>query len=453
MIRQNSVFLSNQGSEGTCYAHAVTRMLSRYIKKKYSRFFPIENEKCSYYYHTISCADIWKCFIDVKNNTLDFCTENLDDDGWNKENISALLYVYIYKLLTKKYGCNGATIDEIKNIVFFFKDHLRSVLNLTFIKNTLEPPELPSEHIVYFEKLLTQLLEVLSAIKKELTENTFNTFVFYGENLKSTKSTILLSSLSFEENPSLQMPDKSEMDLLKYIIEKGNYAVLIDFKKLHAKTITHYDDKNGFFTKNSYGKNLGTTKEEGNQNYIEAAKKEIYLTDMDDKGILFIFEIHLDLLYMKEKCMLAIMGPSVEVEDKYFFEKILFIDNFEDNQIEQYITYMIFTKDLKSQQLEVDVCGNIIEINKTEFVVGGNSSTIKLLVLLELKELKFHFSKVWAYKGTLTKDSIHKLDDSVYNQTKSKKTDLIKSYTLSGDLNQQNQTNKFLHSNSTNSFF
>ena len=164
-----------------------------------------------------------------------------------------------------------------------------------------------------------------------------------------------------------------------------------------------------------------------------------------------------DFVYNQENNMLAIMGTRDMDEKTYFFEKIIFLQEFVENQMETYISQINNAQDLQTQQLEVDNLGKIVRINETQVLVpqiGGSLSDIKSLVLLELKDGKFHFSKYWAYKGKLTKDSILKLDDSVFNQTKNNKSILQKSKTISGDFNEQDQIkHNFLHSESSNSFF
>ena len=160
-----------------------------------------------------------------------------------------------------------------------------------------------------------------------------------------------------------------------------------------------------------------------------------------------------DFVYNQENNMLAIMGTREMDENTYFFEKIIFLQEFVENQMETYISQINDAQDLQTQQLEVDNEGKIVRMNETEVLVGGNSS-IKLLVLLTLVNQTFQFSKYWALKGKLTKDSILKLDDSVFNQTKNNKSILQKSKTISGDFNEQDQIkHNFLHSKSSNSFF
>lgn len=125
------------------------------------------------------------------------------------------------------------------------------------------------------------------------------------------------------------------------------------------------------------------------------------------------------LEYNNEKYMMAIMGTAKKREEEkeeetFYFEKIIFINDFSENLIQTYIGDIITKHDLQTQSLEVDTDGKIITKDNTKIIVGGNVSDIKLLVLLELNDNKFIFKKLWAYKGELNeKTSIKEFTNAI----------------------------------------
>ena len=152
LLRLKSNTVSDQGNQGTCFAHTATRLLSRLIKLRFTDYFKIQNESCSFLYNTR--YTIYSCFIEEKENGN--CKDNLDEDGWNKENISALLYRFIYNIITEKFGCDGGkTYDAILYVLDFLRN---SELTLPYVKSILliftdETDDSYSLYSPYFDKL------------------------------------------------------------------------------------------------------------------------------------------------------------------------------------------------------------------------------------------------------------------------------------------------------------
>lgn len=164
LSRATSLTVSNQ-SRGTCFAHAASRILARFIKVICRRYFDSSVvEKCSYYYKEDCALNPFECFnknlkryklyiaepshLDVLNFRKSIAqkyfkkypsclgdaatrdeTENL------KENIFAALYSYIYITITSKYGCNGGKTAEI--IDEFLHNNLNSEISVEDIAFTL----------------------------------------------------------------------------------------------------------------------------------------------------------------------------------------------------------------------------------------------------------------------------------------------------------------------------
>ena len=67
--RQNSTFITDQGNEPTCWAHATTRVIMKLITTFFYNYFSGINE-CHYYYNTVECSNdkinIFDCFLQIK---------------------------------------------------------------------------------------------------------------------------------------------------------------------------------------------------------------------------------------------------------------------------------------------------------------------------------------------------------------------------------------------------
>jgi len=287
LSRATSLTVSNQ-SRGTCFAHAASRILARFIKVICKRYFDSAViEKCSYYYKEYCALNPFECFnknlkryksytaqtshLDVLNfrksraqkyfKKYPSClgdaatrdeTENL------KENIFAALYSYIYITITSKYGCNGGKTAEI--IDDFLHNNLNSEISIediAFTLNFAKPcnestcfPVIKSTKqieavlkIPYVRLICEALHSVLNGLKNEIKEY----------NIYATAITVDDIGAKFN----------SRIEHLKKCLDLGFYGGL--FLKVrgerHAMVITSYEDViiNGkiadtnFVVKNSVG--------------------------------------------------------------------------------------------------------------------------------------------------------------------------------------------------------
>jgi hypothetical protein len=287
LSRATSLTVSNQ-SRGTCFAHAASRILARFIKVICRRYFDSSVvEKCSYYYKEDCALNPFECFnknlkryksyiaepshLDVLNfrksraqkyfKKYPSClgdaatrdeTENL------KENIFAALYSYIYITITSKYGCNGGKTAEI--IDEFLHNNLNSeisVEDIAFTLNFTKPcnevtcfPVIKSKKqietvlkIPYVRLICEAVHSVLNSLKNEIKE--YNIYA----------SAITVDDIGPQFN--------SRIEHFKKRLDLGFYGGL--FLKVrgerHAMVITSYEDViiNGkitdtnFVVKNSVG--------------------------------------------------------------------------------------------------------------------------------------------------------------------------------------------------------
>jgi len=101
--RSNSFSVTNQRTNGDCFAHAAARIIVRAIKLTIPDLFFPEDDKCDEFY------DI--AVIDNPFERITECTPNSAN--------SLYLYIYIYKLIAREFGCNSGFIFDCFN--YFIK--------------------------------------------------------------------------------------------------------------------------------------------------------------------------------------------------------------------------------------------------------------------------------------------------------------------------------------------
>jgi hypothetical protein len=206
--RAESKYVTNQGNEGTCYAHVATRMLTRIIKMQYSDIFPITKESCNYYYDTKKCVidnTIFDCFNYISINKESGCeTATLDKNG---ENMSALLFHYIYNFIRDTFGCNGSYGNLT---VLYFLIHLKyDNITVESIKKRLDynNTKYTESQQSYFIEIIETLNKVLNNYKHILLNNnlTVYNYAYKIDNIKEFREFI---------------------DLLKIVLDNNYYAYL-----------------------------------------------------------------------------------------------------------------------------------------------------------------------------------------------------------------------------------
>ena len=290
-IRQRSLVCSFQGHEKTCYAHGVSKMVSRLFKIFFSTYFPYDKEMIDDYYDTILCntnKNIFDCFVE---------NDCIKDKSWEKEHISALLFHFIYSIVTYKFGkCEGYSS---RRACLFILDYFKYIdITVELIKSTLKYSSKYEMTInTYFEEdLIIKLYNIFINIKKSFTDKTFNPILYLNWNDKPSPFKIIYMQKEgdgniipfFSKVPNIPIPLHSEhqpdlsihqlildyneklpnilqtydfYESLKYILKNGFYALFT--MNEHVITITDYNDSdNTLSVKNTWGNSIESKKQE-----------------------------------------------------------------------------------------------------------------------------------------------------------------------------------------------
>jgi len=219
LTRKKSQYFTNQLCQGTCYAHASAILIARLLKIYFSKHFGKEIEWCDYYYNTLLCNDgaIFECFKNDKEKKIilnckayitsqkkidDFLNykynekndkiyeiyeESRDKDGWNNENPSALLFYFIYTIITEKYLFKGGNI--VLSIILFFEFFRTTIITKEVVAAILKYDITDWEDEndkKYFYTIISQLTTMLLEVQKCLKDGTFNPNLYYASNLNYT---------------------------------------------------------------------------------------------------------------------------------------------------------------------------------------------------------------------------------------------------------------------------
>ena len=254
--RTCSLVVTDQGTNETCFAHAVAKMMTRFIKFHFPRDFKSEGEKFSIFYDMITCTKTYTIF-DCIEKFLEYYNTNREDrkkflpglDGEAQrdgEIMSALLFHYIYNSIFLTCSCQG---DSVEKAIITALDKLTQDTDLDSIKSLLKIEVYNAKKQgfniyagfieIYINYLYVTLKEVSSAIQTSL----FKPIMYrslYLENFKVMKNYWFKELGNFKEpEPLSQMktsPNSWIIDLNTIINEKQMYAV-IGFLD-HAVTIT-----------------------------------------------------------------------------------------------------------------------------------------------------------------------------------------------------------------------
>jgi hypothetical protein len=118
-----SLNISDQGREGTCFAHTLARIITNVIRQTIpSVFYPLVEDQCNDIYD-VSVMNM--AFSNVKH-----CSNNTANN--------LLLYTYVYKTIVREYGCDGAnTAIVLRWFTQFIKLDFGSVKHITDVLGEL----------------------------------------------------------------------------------------------------------------------------------------------------------------------------------------------------------------------------------------------------------------------------------------------------------------------------
>ena len=333
LTRKKSQYFTDQWNEKTCGAHTSSILIGRLLKLYFSEYFGKEIEWCDYYYNTLLCnnGDIFECFKNDKMNlktewncknyvfnnlnkfkkksrkkeaallfyeelVLESYEESRDEEGWNNENLSALLFYFIYTIITDKYLFHG--INVVLSIILIFE-----FFRTTIITNEVVAAKLKYDATKwinetdknYFNTIILQLTTMLLKVQTKLKDGSFNPNLYYASRLnytivnpiiiynyktywpsieKSLKTTSISLKVIGHKLATLHQTRlwrKDNMLIIKThllsVLKKGLYVIIIVSRKqlekekkkfLHAMILngveTGKDGKKYFTIKNSWGR-------------------------------------------------------------------------------------------------------------------------------------------------------------------------------------------------------
>jgi hypothetical protein len=228
--RQNSSTITNQGTEGTCYAHACSRVILNFIRRIIpDEFYPLEeNDGCGNI--EINTGDLEaEKYIENVFYFSESCSEK------NKKNI--LLFAYIFTLIKNFFGCKGEGIIIVlrwfrKSFEYFPKKNDSDLAKGKFFDTSTN-------------KKFFEIFQNFNDEKYEIVEKLLEKF----------KTEMTLKKLGISEyKKELEKDYYDDIGLIKYILDEQLYIVLTGNK--HAVTAIGYEEtKEDFFIilKNSWG--------------------------------------------------------------------------------------------------------------------------------------------------------------------------------------------------------
>ena len=235
MIRTLSTNISNQRDEGTCFAHSSARLILNAIRQTIPEFFyPLdENDTCDEYYDSINMLSVFK--EDTK------CSDN----SFN----NLMMYIYIYKLITKQFGCSSASpVLSIKWFIdYYIVDRMGDHSTILSVFRSFEG---------FNDEHLEKIFSICNAFIHKFHSDENNKFVVESMNITRLddvgKIFVKLTGQTFSGD---NIGNNVLIALIKYIIDNGYY--ILAGGNGHVMTIVNYTNEGEDFIliiKNSYGK-------------------------------------------------------------------------------------------------------------------------------------------------------------------------------------------------------
>ena len=285
LTRKNSNTYSQQWSEKTCSFHACSTTIARLFKVYFSQYFGEEIEWCDFYYDTRYCfnGNIFDCFKQDKDKNIRNCSSLseikplpevvLDKYGWNDENMSALLFHYIYSILSFLHKNKGIEKNGRYLIPAFFEDFKKKSITTTVVANILQYDSAATrfnggEHW-YFNKIITKLTDMLIDVKDKLENGTFSPNLYvacylYGLLVVDpvevyTYKTGSLESSKAIYNTLIAWAFKSTSKIkkfLKEVLNNGLYVIFAQSNHMIVLKGLSYGDNGKIYVsiKNSWGR-------------------------------------------------------------------------------------------------------------------------------------------------------------------------------------------------------
>uniref|UniRef100_A0A6C0ESL7 Uncharacterized protein n=1 Tax=viral metagenome TaxID=1070528 RepID=A0A6C0ESL7_9ZZZZ len=232
---------SNQGQEGSCFAHMISRLM---VKNLIEQFVDLRLELNTSKYIIGDCNKYLKTDKDVNFSDIDKCGEKGKD--------KILFFLYNYFTIAYNHGCDGASAIHvlISHSYYFLNGTLYTNEQTNLVKKIGQPN---------FDYIHKKVMGVKEQIKKYgirynhyviTTANTdyetITNLIGLYNSIKNILDSGLYVGITLQEvkNP------KSKLKTMKLTTAKFNIPLEFDY---HAVTIVGYNDK-GFIIKNSWGK-------------------------------------------------------------------------------------------------------------------------------------------------------------------------------------------------------
>ena len=113
--------------------------------------------------------------------------ESRDEEGWNNENPSALLFYFIYTIITDKYLLYGGNI--IVSIILIFEFFRTTIITNEVVAAKLKYDATKWHNETdknYFDTIISQLTTMLLKVQTKLKDGSFNPNLYYASRLNYT---------------------------------------------------------------------------------------------------------------------------------------------------------------------------------------------------------------------------------------------------------------------------
>jgi hypothetical protein len=303
-VRKISPYSTDQGNEDICWAHSISRLISRLIKIHFGErqqlsdeFIFEEGELLDEYYDTVKCSSqlsIFYCIVraqdihERKGKPFSMHKSLNKMINWESENLSALLFHFILNCLTNKYGCIQLMGSGTTPIFYFFKlihKHITEEQIKAILHYSRYEPQFVFEYTTDDDGDLTiaslKFVEELDYVKQvEIQENTAMflrlitklTSIFELLRIALEKKTLKINLFALNaelRGDFFKINDKGNAQWqrgilrtilwpnigmwfkrIKQVLEQGLYVLLCIYE--HAILITGIEEK-FFIVKNSWG--------------------------------------------------------------------------------------------------------------------------------------------------------------------------------------------------------
>lgn len=208
--RQISENISDQQTEGTCYAHSIARIILNAIRQTIpEQFYPMESDMCNQIY-----------WLGTFNTVSEYIrTHSCGEHSAN----NILMFAYIYNTIVNKYGCEGGDSDE--TLGWYSQTYIKTEFGTEDSIRSALPNIVPED--------LERIKRICSTFSIRFFREQNNTFVFHSQKIK----------------------DITDLSIFKFVLDNGYYIGVAG--KNHIVTAVGFKEHFGYLLillKNSWGK-------------------------------------------------------------------------------------------------------------------------------------------------------------------------------------------------------